>query len=146
LIIQINFQNFQIWKVLKSWFEFILFWIQFKFGLEIFKSFDLNPIPLNQKIENNFYFPQAAWSDFGPKAPGNPPCFYFSFHFFSEIGLPSAPSPLGLLAQLSPLGPIVPFSPRVKQSSTPPTTGRSAATLLTSNNRLASRASPLHPK
>jgi hypothetical protein len=111
--------------------------------LEIFKSFDLNPIPLNQKIKNNFYFPQAARSNFGPKAHGSPACFYFSFRFFSEIGLPSMPDPLGLSAQLGPLGLIMPLPPRVKQLRLPPTNGRSIATLLTSDHRLASRAPPL---
>jgi hypothetical protein len=98
--------------------------------LEIFKSFDLNPIPLNQKIKNNFYFPEAALSDFGPKAPGSPACFYFSFRFFSEIGLPSAPGPLVLSAQLGPLDPAVPLPPRVKQPRPPPATGQSTAALL----------------
>jgi hypothetical protein len=78
--------------------------------LEIFNFFDLNPIPLNQKIENNFYFPQAARSDFGPKSPWQPSLFlFFSFCFFSKIGLPSAPGPLNLSAQPRP-APLFSFS------------------------------------
>jgi hypothetical protein len=41
---------------------------------------------LNQKIENNFNFPQAARCDFGPKAPSCPACFYF-FLFVSFLKL-----------------------------------------------------------
>jgi hypothetical protein len=106
--------------------------------LEIFKCFDLNPIPLDQKIENNIYFTQAARSD-RPKAPGSPTYFFYFFFLFlfSEIGPPSAPGPLG---------PIIPFPPRVKQPRPPPATDRSAAALLTFRLQLSSRAPPLHLK
>jgi hypothetical protein len=42
--------KFQIWKVPKSLFELILFWIQFKFGLKIFKT----PLVWIQNSETKF--------------------------------------------------------------------------------------------
>jgi hypothetical protein len=56
---------------------------------------------------------------------------------------PKSPQPF---SPARPTRPVVPFPPHVKQPRPPPTTSRSAATLLTSGHRLASRAPPLHLK
>jgi hypothetical protein len=86
--------------------------------LEIFKSFDLNPIPLNQKIENNFYFPQAAQSDFGPKSPWQPGLFlFFIFVSFPKSACQARLAHSAFRPSRGPLPPLL-----------PPAEGQAAAT------------------
>jgi hypothetical protein len=67
-------------------------------------------MPLNQKIKNNFYFPQAARSDFGPKAPGSPACFYILFVSFPKSACQARPTHSAFRPSSSHSAPSSPYS------------------------------------
>jgi hypothetical protein len=81
-----KFQISRFEKVPKSWFDFILFWTQFKLCLKIFKTFNLNPISMNQKFKNFFYFSFLGPSQFGPCSLGAHLLLPNLFSFFRHFG------------------------------------------------------------